>query len=56
VDLPGEAFDADLRRHGTTNVDFNSAMRTALAQVRAQDSVRLSVGAKEFRLTHEAGK
>ncbi|MBC7819284.1 MAG: SWIM zinc finger family protein [Planctomycetaceae bacterium] len=55
VDLPAAAFDGALQGRGTTNVDFNSAMRAALAQVRDGDDVQLSIGAKEFRLTREAG-
>ena len=31
VDLPAEAFDAEQLGHGTTNVDFNTALRGALA-------------------------
>lgn len=54
VDLLAEAFDGDLQGRGTTNVDFNSAMRAALAQVRDHDDVQLAVGAKEFRLTRES--
>ena len=33
VDLRPEAFDVDLRGKGTTNVDFNERMRTALRRL-----------------------
>src|SRR5262249_4758971 len=39
-----------IQGRGTTNVDFNSAMRSALAQLRQSDTVRLAVGAKEIHL------
>ena len=55
VDLLAEAFDGELQRRGTTNVDFNSTMRASLAQVRDSDDVRLSIGADEVRLTRESG-
>lgn len=51
VDLKAAAFDAELHGRGTTNVDFNSSMRTALARVRTQDHVFLSVGADKVVLS-----
>jgi hypothetical protein len=45
ADMKAEAFEADLHGRGTTNVDFNGAMRTALARIRDDDRVSLSVGA-----------
>jgi hypothetical protein len=51
ADLEAPTFDADIQGRGTTNVDFNSAMRGALAQVRSNDRVRLAVGAKGVHLT-----
>ncbi len=50
ADLDAPTFDADIQGRGTTNVDFNSAMRGALAQLRQSDSVRLAVGADAVRL------
>ncbi len=44
VDVNAEAFDAQRMTRGTTNVDFNSAMRASLARIRNDDSVTLSVG------------
>lgn len=54
VDLPGEAFDGELKQRGTTNVDFNSGMRAALAQVRDLDEVRLAVGHAGLELRRES--
>src|SRR4051794_35327280 len=34
LDLRGEAFDADCMESGTSNVDFNSPIRAALAKLR----------------------
>jgi hypothetical protein len=50
ADLPAEAFDAEIKDHGTTNVDFNDPMRAALTRIRDDDKVRLSVGAGEVAL------
>lgn len=54
VDLEPEAYAGDLAGKGTTNVDFNAPMRAALARVRDQDGLALSVGPSEFAL-HSAG-
>lgn len=51
ADLEAPTFDAEIQGRGTTNVDFNSAMRAALAQLRQSDAVRLSVGAQGVHLT-----
>ena len=50
ADFEASTFDADILGRGTTNVDFNSAMRAALAQLRASDTVRLAVGADAVHL------
>jgi len=55
ADLEASTFEADIQGRGTTNVDFNSAMRGALAQVRNGDAVRLAVGAKGVHLTRAEG-
>ncbi|MEM6551694.1 MAG: SWIM zinc finger family protein [Planctomycetota bacterium] len=52
VDLPADAFDADLVGRGTTNVDFNQPMRAALAGLRDRDTTRLAVGQNEVQLQH----
>jgi hypothetical protein len=51
ADLEAATFEADIQGRGTTNVDFNSAMRAALAQLRQSDTVRLAVGAEGVHLT-----
>jgi hypothetical protein len=51
ADLEAPTFDAEIQGRGTTNVDFNSAMRAALAQLRQSDAVRLAVGAHGVHLT-----
>jgi hypothetical protein len=50
-DLPADAFDGQVHRHGTTNVDVNPALRAALARVGARDPLRLRVGADEIAVT-----
>jgi hypothetical protein len=54
VDLPAEAFDCDVQKHGTTNVDFNNPMRAALVRLRDHENTRLSVGADRVELTQGA--
>jgi len=44
LDLTPEAFEGDVLGRGTTNVDFGSDMRAALAGVRERDGLGLSVG------------
>jgi hypothetical protein len=44
VDLPAEGFEAERQGHGTTNVDFNSPLRSALARLGERDMARLAVG------------
>jgi hypothetical protein len=51
ADLEAPTFDSDIQGRGTTNVDFNSAMRGSLAQIRQSDTVRLGVGAEGVHLT-----
>src|SRR5262245_16732730 len=50
VDLLPAALDGQIQGRGTTNVDFNAAMRAALARVRATDQVELAVGADALEL------
>lgn len=50
ADLATDAFDGELQRRGTTNVDFNDPMRAALTRVSNKDEVRLSVGHDEVTL------
>lgn len=56
VDLTEKAYEGDLADPGTTNVDFNAPMRAALAKIKANETVRLGVGAKDVTLYREAGE
>ncbi|MCA9059398.1 MAG: SWIM zinc finger family protein [Planctomycetaceae bacterium] len=53
VDLHPDAFDVELRGKGTTNVDFNDAMRTSLRRMRNQDDTRLQVGGEGLTLRRD---
>lgn len=44
VDLSPSAFDVELRGKGTTNVDFNDAMRVALRKMTDRQEAQLQVG------------
>ncbi|MCC9606132.1 SWIM zinc finger domain-containing protein [Blastopirellula sp. JC732] len=50
VDLHPRAVDGEVFGRGTTNVDFNEPMLAALALVRENDEVSLSVGADHVAL------
>jgi len=50
VDLGAEDLDADIMGRGTTNVDFNTRMRSALNRIRSCEHVGLAVGDDEVRL------
>ncbi len=54
VDLDERAFQGDLYRTGTTNVDFNNPMRAALTRLRDDEETRLAVGADEVVLSRGA--
>ena len=56
ADLPASLFEGDIQGRGTTNVDFNDPMRTALTRLRDQDNVQFSVGKHEMALTTNAEK
>ena len=49
VDLRPEAFDVDLRGKGTTNVDFNERMRTALRKLRTGTMPRFKSAVAAWR-------
>ena len=53
VDLPVEAFEGDCHGRGTTNVDFNAPMRSALKRLRDNDDVSFAVGKDEVALNRE---
>jgi len=50
IDLPGDSFETELQGRGTTNVDFNQPMRTALGALRNSDDLNFSVGHSEVKL------
>jgi hypothetical protein len=52
VDLLPAAVAGDTRGRGTTNVDFNPPLLSALARLQDDDEVDLSIGTKEVRLEH----
>ena len=56
ADLPASMFEGDVQGRGTTNVDFNDPMRTALTRLRDQDQVQFSVGKHEVALTTSSDK
>jgi hypothetical protein len=51
VDFLPAAFDGKVMGRGTTNVDFNSPFRAALARIRAGENVGLAVGSEAVELT-----
>lgn len=53
VDLSPDAFDVELRGKGTTNVDFNQAMRISLRKLNDRQDARLQVGGDGVTLTRE---
>jgi hypothetical protein len=50
VDLSQQAFETEFHARGTTNVDFNTSMRTTLGQIKEIDRVKLFVGDDELML------
>jgi hypothetical protein len=54
VDMNPDAYDGVVAGQGTTNVDFNADMRAALAQIRDNERVSLSVGTDEVALLRGA--
>ncbi len=53
--LPG-GYDGEFPENGTTNVDFNQAMISALSRISRNEKVQLSVGKKEVSLQQGANK
>ncbi|MEO3406918.1 hypothetical protein AAFN85_23585 [Mucilaginibacter sp. CAU 1740] len=56
VDVLGDGHDGEFLENGTTNVDFNQPMLSALSSVRRNEEVLLSIGKKEVALHREEGK
>ncbi|MDR6460740.1 hypothetical protein J2786_003874 [Chryseobacterium vietnamense] len=50
VDVLPDGLDGEFLENGTTNVDFNQPMITALGSVRPNEKIMLSVGQKEVEL------
>lgn len=53
--LPG-GHDGEFLENGTTNVDFNQPMISALSRIHRNEEVLLSVGQKDVSLQNETGK
>lgn len=51
VDILPQAYDGEIVEKGTTNVDFNPALKAAFASTLNSDPLSLSVGKEEFALT-----
>nr|WP_315033003.1 SWIM zinc finger family protein [uncultured Chryseobacterium sp.] len=56
VDVLPEGLDGEFLESGTTNVDFNQAMITALGSIRPNEKIMLSIGEKEVGLYKEEKK
>ena len=56
VDLLPSALEGDFLQQGTTNVDFNTDMITALSQIKKHDQVFFSIGKKEVILKKSQDK
>lgn len=56
LDVLPAAFDGAMLCSGTTNVDFNPPMRTALARVTGMDPLRLRVGVDELTVATMDGE
>lgn len=51
VDILPKAYEGEVVEKGTTNVDFNPALKAALASTTNSDSLAFSVGKEEFAVT-----
>lgn len=56
VDVLPDGLDGEFLENGTTNVDFNQPMLTALGSIRQKEKVMLSIGPKEVGLHMEGSK
>lgn len=52
-DMDPSALDIEALSPGTTNVDFGAELRAALAQVRRDSRLKLSVGADAVEISHD---
>ena len=56
VDVMPDGHDGEFLENGTTNVDFNEPMLSALSSVRKKEKLVLSVGKKEVSITKSGNK
>ena len=56
VDVLPEGVNGEFLENGTTNVDFNQSMLTALGGIRQNEKVMLSIGEKQVGLHLDGGK
>jgi len=56
VDVLPEGHNGEFLENGTTNVDFNSGMLSALGSISKQERMIMSVGPKEVGLYHKGEK
>jgi hypothetical protein len=56
LDVLPDGLDGEFLENGTTNVDFNQPMITALGSIRPNEKIMLSVGEKEVGLYQEEKK
>lgn len=56
IDVLPDGLDGEFLENGTTNVDFNQPMITALGSIRPNEKIMLSVGEKEVGLYTEEKK
>lgn len=56
VDVLPDGHDGEFLENGTTNVDFNQAMISALSSISKKENVLLSVGKKEVAIQKDDGK
>jgi hypothetical protein len=56
LDLRAAAFDANRMEPGTSNVDFNSTMRAALAKLRDGERAMFEISAAGFTLTSQSSE
>ncbi|SHG59641.1 SWIM zinc finger [Pedobacter caeni] len=56
LDILPDGLDGEFIAHGTTNVDFNQPMISALGSIRQQEQLILSVGSKDLTLHKEGVK
>lgn len=56
IDVLPDGLDGEFLENGTTNVDFNQPMITALGSIRPNENIMLSVGEKEVGVYKEETK